>query len=126
MSHRDDRHDPRSRLLAETFSDDWEHGAAADFARRAAAHARRRHHVRRAIFPVASFAAAALAAAWFAHGPIPSARAPVAPTEPPVAKNPFPVYEIISDAELEAALRDRPVLILPRDSARPRIVLLQR
>jgi len=35
-------------------------------------------------------------------------------------------YEIISDAELWTALRDRPVLILPQAEASPRIVLLDR
>jgi hypothetical protein len=116
------RPDPRETLLAETFQGgDWADGPAGGFARRAAAAARRRRFVRGTI--VASGAAAGIAAAvMFAllHRP----------TEPPFAAPPAitataPAYEIISDDELLAQLRDRPVLTVKRENGTREIVLLE-
>ena len=117
--------DPRARLVAETFHEDWTGGPAALFARRAAAHARTRRAVRRAL--VAGGAVAGLAFVFFFS----TRRTPfVPPPAPVVSAAPLapkaPAYEIISDAELATLLGERPLLILPLQGGAKKFVLLDR
>lgn len=89
----------KERLITETFGD----GHGQSFARAAAAHARRRHAVRQ--LSVAAAAAAAAIAVLIAIQ-----RPAIEPQSAAIAS--APAYEIISDDELLANLRDQPVLIL--------------
>jgi len=119
-----DAPDDRERLLAETLHGDWTGGPAGAMPRRAAAYARRRHAVRRASL---ALAAAATVAAVFLF--VQRAHSPLTPSAPPVAVVPpsaHPGYEIISDDELVATLRDRPLLVLPQENGTKKIVLLDR
>lgn len=137
MNSHGNKSDPRARLVAETFHDDWAGGPTATFARRAAAHARTRRTARRVI--VAAGAVTALALAFF----VSTRRTPLAPSTAPAvtlastsaarslaSATPFapktPAYEIISDAEFEALLSDRPLLILPQQGGAKKFVLLDR
>ncbi|MCX6956805.1 MAG: hypothetical protein NTV51_32165 [Verrucomicrobia bacterium] len=134
--------DPRTRLVAETFADDWASGPAATFALRAAAHARRRRTVRLVALG-GSLATAAIAAVFVVVRPSTSAPAvpsvsttPLSPTVPsaaapltlatPLGSKVSPAFELISDDELFAELRGRPVLILPQEPEGRRIVVLAR
>lgn len=116
--------DPRARLVAETFNDDWNSGPASALARHAAAHARRRRAMGRAVA-----AGGALAVVFTAF--LVSARLRVPPTGPgPSNAMPAaavsPAFEIISDEELMAALRNRPLLVLPQETGARKFVLLDR
>jgi len=112
--------DPRTKLLAETLHGDWADGPAATMALRAAAHARRRRAVRGA---TAALGVAAMVAVFvFAF----ATRRPRPPLAPTVAAPAKPGYEIISDDELIALLKDRPLLVLPQENGAKRIVLLDR
>ena len=113
-----DPRDKRTRLLAETLHGDWTGGPAAEMAQRAAAHARRRRASQRTTLVIT--AAAVVGAVIFAgHRP----RSAVPPPPTSVAQR---GYEIISDDELVAQLRDRPLLVLPQENGAPKIVLLDR
>ena len=114
------KHEQSEKLLAETFHDDWAEGSAATFALQAAALARRRRRFRHAV--VASSVVASMAAALLVslhRRPVP-APAPMAP----LSAAPAPAYEIISDEELLAQLRDRPLLVLNKQDGGREFVLL--
>ena len=108
----------RTELLADTLEGSWATGPAAEMARRAAAHARRRRALKGAALTFT--AAAAIAGAFFAGN---RTRLPAALPLAPVAR---PGYEIISDDELVAQLKDRPLLVLPQENGAKKIVLLDR
>jgi hypothetical protein len=111
--------DDRTRLLAEMLHGDWTSGPAAEMARRAAAHARLRRTVRRSA--VAAGVVAAIAVTLFF-----SPRRPALAPASVVTTAAKPAYEIISDEELLATLRDRPLLVLPQENGTKKIVLLDR
>src|SRR5687767_5947297 len=112
------------RLLAETFHENWASGAAAQFARAAAAHARNRRRSRKAIHIAAG--AALLALGFFAARERSQPRATVAHARPAAVATAAPRgYEIISDDELLAQLRDRPVLAVQRPNGTREIVVLE-
>ncbi len=113
-----DSPDPRARLLAETLHGDWCDGPMAAIARRAAAHARWRRRVRRGSLALTT--AAVLGAAVFL---IPRHSPPLSSTLVPIVPR---GYEIISDDELLARLRDRPLLVLPRENGTKTVMLLGR
>jgi hypothetical protein len=118
------RPDNRTRLLAETLEGEWTAGPAATMARRAAAHARRRRTIRRASVVLTSGALIATLLMVSRRAP-----APVAPLPARVAMAPAVAplgYEIISDEELLATLRDRPLLVLPQENGAKKIVVLDR
>ncbi len=122
--------DPRSRLLAETFSDDWDDGPGREFARRAAAQVRRRRRLLR-VLPPAALAVAMMAALFSAQRGAPrtfvrpeNVAAPARDGLIAPASKISPAFEIISDDELFAELRTRPLLILPDRPAEQRYVVL--
>lgn len=107
--------DKDARLLAETLHDDWAEGAPAGFARAAAAHARRRRRVRHTLGGTAVAAIGAmLALTWWPESEPDSARVAVAALSPPSPQASIPPrgYEIISDEELLAQFKDRPLLLV--------------
>ncbi len=111
--------DKNEKLLAELFHADWSDGPAADFARRAAAHARRRHQLRSVVAAGATAALAVLIALTFTR---PRSAPPVVVPLPA----PAPAYEIISDAELLAQLHDRPLLVVQKQNGTKDFILLER
>jgi hypothetical protein len=114
-----DRNDKDAKLLAGAFHDDWADGPAAAFARAAAASARRRRAAHRTLR--GATVAAALGAVAFVALRQPPAPAPLRTvTSPPVARS----YEIISDDELLAQLRDRPLLMVKKENGEKEFVLL--
>ena len=108
----------RAKLLADTLQGEWATGPAAAMAQRAAAHARNRRALKRA--SLALTAAAAIAGAVLVGS---RTRLPVAAPPAPAAQL---GYEIISDDELLAQLKDRPLLVLPQENGTKKIVLLDR
>lgn len=124
--------DPRTQLVAETFHDDWATGPAAAFAQRAAAHARRRRTVRRTALATASLAVVMLALFTVTRPRLPAPPASAAPASHTMATaksapaRKTPAFEIISDEQLMEELRNHSVLILPQPDAAPRIVVLSR
>ena len=116
-----DKNDPRARLVAETFHDDWSEGPASEFALRAAAHARTQRFLRRAFATGGAFVAVATGLFFTT---IRRPAAPPAVSSVAVVTKPAAAYEIISDDELIRLLRDRPLLILPQERADRRFVLL--
>jgi hypothetical protein len=126
MNNRPDR---KAELLAETFHGDWMGGRAGDFARAAARHGRRRRQLHRAVTVLAA-SAAVFAAGFVAlhHSTSPSAAVAAPRVSVPTATPPaIPArgYEIISDDELLAQLRDRPVLVVRKQDGRREIVVLE-
>ncbi|MBI4623548.1 MAG: hypothetical protein HY736_10070 [Verrucomicrobia bacterium] len=115
-----DSRDPRAKLLAETLQGDWANGPVSAMARRAAAHARQHRRVRHRL--AAAGATVGLALVLFLFAPRTSAPPPHvrAPEPVPLARG----YDIISDDELVALLRDRPLLVLPQENGAKTIVLL--
>ena len=110
----------REKLLAELFHGEWPDGPAAQFARRAAALARRRRRYRHAF--IITGAAAGIIAVWaisLRHLPSPSPRTPV-------VASPAPAYEIISDDEFLAQLKDRPLLVTRGKNGAREFVVLDR
>ncbi|HLP10190.1 MAG TPA: hypothetical protein VK178_18655 [Opitutaceae bacterium] len=101
------------RLVAELFHEDWAAGPLAASARESARRVRRRRRVRSGALGVGAAAALAVGLWWLR----PAAGGRLAPefaaAPRPVATSPC---EIISDAQLEAALRGRRVL-LTRDAS---------
>lgn len=119
--------DPRTRLVAETFHDDWTTGPASTFARAAAAHARRRRAIRRTLATTAAAVAVLIAVFTFApRRVVPNPPPPMTPPPLVLASKISPAYEIISDDELFATLRTRPLLVLPNEPADRRYVVLNR
>jgi hypothetical protein len=115
----DRRPDRDADLLAGAFHDDWTGGPMAEFARRAAAHARRRRARRQLL--VAASAAAAMAVASFLAAHRQASRTPTFARDPVAAK---PAYEIISDEQLVATLKDRSLLIVKKPDGTNQITLL--
>jgi len=105
------------KLLAELFHEDWSNGPAADFARGAAAHARRRR-LRSITAAGVTTGLAAILAFILMHQPRP-------PHLVGSAVRPIAAYEILSDAELLTQLRDRPLLIVQRENGTNEFVLLE-
>lgn len=112
------RPDDRTRLLAETLHSDWAMGPAAAMAQRAAAYARRRRAMRSVV--TATTLATIVVALFFAARP----PAPLPTTT--VTAVTKPAYEIISDEEFLATMRDRPLLVLPQENGPKKFVLLDR
>ena len=110
-------HAPRDRLLAETFHGNWEEGVGAQFARRAAAHARNRRRRRQAGAAATAIVALLILTSLALRQP------PVTPASgsPPAST---PAYEVISDAELLAELRDRPLVVVKRANGANDFVLV--
>ena len=104
----DSRND-HDRLLLDIFHDDWDKGAAAQLPRMAAAHARQRRRTKH-VLTAATACAALLGLSVVAFNsrmqstPVAAASLP----QPKMAQ----AYEIISDAELLAVLRDRSVVMI--------------
>lgn len=123
MNRRPDR---KTELLAETFHPDWEHGPAAEFARRAASVARRRRIVRHRLLAGGSLAL--LAAVFFvSQEKLKSPATGAGKAAPRVAQapeTPARAYEVISDDELLAELRDRPVLVVKTPAGTRNIIVL--
>jgi hypothetical protein len=111
--------DPKSRLLAEVFHDDWESGPASLFARMAATHARRRRRLRASLLAAGATAGlvAVLVSALRQH--------PSPPHVVTIAAKPAPAYEIISDDELLARLKDRPLLAVKKPDGAREFILLE-
>lgn len=128
-----DRPDPRSRLLAEAFSDDWNGGDARVFALRAAAHVRRRRRTRRTLLSAAAVVVVIGALSFSTrntHPASPATKTNAAESSRPESTAPLskvsPAFEIISDEELFANLQAHPLLILPDQPAERRYVVLGR
>lgn len=115
------KHDPnREKLLAELFHGDWAGGEAEGFARRAAAHARRRRGIRRIVIASAGMAAVAVALlVALSQRPAPTL------TVSAPSRVAAPAYEIISDEELLFQLRDQPLLVVRRENGAREFVLLE-
>jgi hypothetical protein len=117
MNNRNDQH---AKLLAETFQGDWETGQSAAFARVAAKAVRRRQLARSSLR--VGGAIVAIGAAMFVarEKSLPSPR-----IQPPQAVAQDRGYEIISDEELLAQVRDRPLLALKKANGTREIVVLE-
>ncbi len=117
-----DRNDPRARLVADAYHEDWNSGPMRELAQRAAAHARTRRRVRRTAGTTA-VAACVLAIAVFAFRPkfVVPANVAADVAEPKTTR-----YEIISDEEFFTLIDRRPVLILPQQDGARRIVVIDR
>jgi len=122
-----DRDDNDARLLAETFHDDWASGRTAEFARSAAAHVRRRRRIQGTL-SLAGAAAAAVALAVFVARDrwAASQRAPAIAARATTAVAITRGYDIISDEDLLAQLRDRPVLAVMRANGTRELFVLER
>ncbi len=116
--------DPRARLVAETFNDDWNTGPGSTFARHAAAHARRRRAMRRALAAGGALSVAFAVVVFSARFRVPPNRPDVSNDLPLASVS--PAFEIISDDELMIALRNRPLLVLPQETGARKFVLLDR
>lgn len=112
------KHD-QEKLLAETFHGDWSSGPAAAFAQRAAREARRSRNLRSALTFSAAAAGVAIAL-FFTSRPL----SPPLPSSNAIVKT-GPAFEIISDDELIAQLKDRPLLVQSRPDGSREIVLLE-
>lgn len=101
----------QEQLIADTLGEN----DGGRFALAAAAHARRRHAVRHAGV-VAGVAAALVAVFFVIRQPRPKPSVAIAA--------PAPAFEIISDQELLAQLKDQPVLILKNPTGITSVVFL--
>jgi hypothetical protein len=117
-----DPNDPRARLVAETFQENWESGPTGNFARRAASIARTRRRLRHGL------AYGAVGALFVATGYLSVPTQNMAPTRTASASSapPKPAYEIISDDEFISLMNPRPMLILPQENGTKQIVLVAR
>lgn len=111
--------DRREQLLAELFHANWTEGPTGNFARLAAAHARRRRFARRSLAGIG--AAAAILALLF----LASVRRSPSPQAVNVPTKATAGYEIISDDELLAQLHDRPLLAVREENGTRKFVLLE-
>jgi hypothetical protein len=106
-----------TELLVDLFHEGWQSGAAAGYARSAAARIRRRRFVQKSL--VAATMLLASAVLWtsvISHQPIVQRNAAGGSES---GKG----YEVISTAELLREVRDRPLLVL-NDGDRQEVVLL--
>jgi hypothetical protein len=115
--HRANRDAP---LIAGAFHDDWATGPTAEFARRAAAHARRRRARGHLLLATTATVAVGLASFVAAHRP--ATPVPTIAAQPVAAQ---PAYEIISDEQLLAALKDQAVLVVKQADGTNQITLLE-
>jgi hypothetical protein len=111
----------RAKLLAETFHDNWEAGQPAAFAREAAAVARRRHFARRSLRAAGTAAFVAIAAFVLLRRPVTQ---PPALAEPAKHFAPSRGYEILSDEELLAQVRDQALLAVRNPNGTRQIVVI--
>jgi hypothetical protein len=118
--------DPQTRLVADTFQEDWSQGSYRRFAADAARVARRRRITR--FLPAAAAAAIVLVLSLSLPPRADRGRWPRTPqvvaVPPSPAAHPAPGYEIVSDAELIAETSGVSLLILPTEREGHRIVLL--
>lgn len=115
MSEKPDQH---TRLLADTFHENWTEGPVALYAREAAAQARRSRGLRQ------SFIAAAATAGIAAILVFSLSDRSTPRRESLVQSMVQPAYEIISDEELLTQLRDRPLLVMHNENGTRKFVLL--
>src|SRR5262245_40194270 len=101
MNNRSDKH---TKLLAETFHGEWDTGAPARFAQAAASAARRRQFARRSLHGAGALAVLGIAL-WLARE---KTTAPSSAVDQVATSAPRRGYEIISDDELLAQVRDQP------------------
>lgn len=104
-------------LIAAAFHGDWNEGDAARFARVAAAHARRRRLHRRILVGAGAASVIVATVLLALHSPT----TPVSRPSPAVSPK---GYEIISDAELLAQIRDRSVVMVRTPDGRRDFVLV--
>lgn len=141
--------DPRDHLLADTLHDDWASGPASAMARRAAVSARRHLLVRRGAVALGTAVAfvtllsfilrreqsarvtSETLATLAREATQPASSSSTAHTQTsaatvaastPSAKTPG--YEIVSDEEFFALLRDRPLLVLPEEKGPKKFIVL--
>ena len=120
----------RDRLLADAYHEDWTAGPAGALATHAARTVRGRRATRRLAATAAAGVLLASGAWWFSFSPErvapPSAR-PVdfsRSISSAQAETPPRGYEIISDAELMAYLRDQPAMILTGADGQRKVIWL--
>jgi hypothetical protein len=113
-----DSPDFRTRLLAATLHGEWAEGSVAVFAQQAAAATRRRRRQRHFLLGLGS--AAGLAAALLLGFARPALRIPAARPANLSLHN----YEIISDDQLLADVRDRGLLAIREPGGSRRIIVL--
>lgn len=114
--------DESAQLLTGVYHDDWAGGVTADFARQAATMARQRQARRKRHFATTLAIAAATALLLSVnHQSDPSVISKL-PSEAPPAE--IPGYEIISDEQLVAELRDQAILIIPNGEGGTKIVIV--
>jgi len=104
-----ERPDPKSRLIADLFHEDWDSGSASRLALEAAAQVRRRRVLRRGAIAATLSTCALLLAVMVARGSSRSVLKPAIESSPervpvPLAVQTHKGYEIISDDELIADL----------------------
>jgi thiamine pyrophosphate-dependent acetolactate synthase large subunit-like protein len=106
----------REKLLSALYHDDWTAGEPRAFARRAAAHARRRRLTQKTGLGLCA-ALLALGAFFLSH--------PQPPASPALAAAPEPAYEIITDSELLMLVEDRPLLVVQNENGLRQIVAIE-
>jgi hypothetical protein len=124
------QHADDEALLVDTFASDWNTGRPAALARQAAAGVRRRRTARRALTIASLFIILAAVGIMTrrSHISAPAERVPALVASAPVpAAVPLPLrgYEIISDDELLAVVRDLPVLAVRQPDGQRRVVVLK-
>jgi hypothetical protein len=116
-----DREHKEAKLLADAFHQDWNQGSAAGYAARAAAYARRRRIVRKAL---AVTICVVLGGGMTFFSILHWLGGPTQVPLPRSASN-GRGYEIMSDDELLTALHDRPLLMVKKENNKHEIVLLE-
>ena len=114
------REHQEAKLVTDLFHTQWNEGSVAACARRAAAHARHRHTIRKS-FIVAACVVLGGGMTFFSVFHWLAARSEI--PLPRFTEN-TRGYDIISDDELVAQLNDRPLLLVRRDSNSREIVIL--
>jgi hypothetical protein len=109
----------RTELIAEAFHENWNDGHLADLALRAAAHARQRRRMRHG-FQIGSAITCVAAILLMLNST--HQLQPVQPTLRQIT--PVPAYEIISDEELFAELKDHALLAVKNENGARELVLL--
>ena len=113
-----DKSDFRTRLIAATLQDDWAEGPAAVFALQAAAATRRRRARRHLLLGVGGGAGLATALfLWVARPALP-------PPASHLTDRPLHHYDILTDDQLLAQVRDRGLLAIREPDGSRRIIIL--